>query len=240
MKAVKIVDFNDSRSPEAESYRALRTKIKFISHQKGVKTIAITSPNAGDGKTTVCINLAISMAQTGSRVLIVDGNLRNPILHRIFALANDMGLTNIIYTKSTYEDFIKPTVIKNLDILMCGPKPPNPSEMLNFAAVKGILDGMKKDYDYIFIDTAAIVGITDGMLLSSACDGTLLVLVLGETSSNDAIKAMELLKDVDACIIGIVMNKCRQGARKAYPANIRGKNADGYGTGLQRSRMTNV
>jgi capsular exopolysaccharide synthesis family protein len=177
------------------------------------------------------------MAQSGNRVLIVDGNLRNPSLHRIFSLANSMGLTNILYTKSSYKNFICTTGIKNLDMLMCGPKPPNPSEMLNFTGVREIFGEIKNDYDYIFIDTAAIVGITDGMLLSSVCDGTILVLVLGETSSDDAFKAIELLRNVDACVLGIVMNKCRQGAKKVYPVSFREKGAAEVRRGLLRRQI---
>lgn len=219
--AVRLVEFMDSRSPEAEVYRALRTKIKLLTYQRGIKTIAVTSPWTGDGKTTVCVNLGVSMAQSGSKVLIIDGNLRSPALHRIFMLSNSVGLTNILSQKACRQSLISCSGIKNLDIVLCGPKPPNPSEMLDIDRLKGFLEAVRKDYDYILMDTAPIVEITDGMMLSSVCDGTILVLVLGETSTENALKARELLKNANAGILGIVLNK----AGKLHPVYNRSQGA---------------
>lgn len=216
MVNINLITFKDPKSPESEMYRALRTKVKFLTYQKGLKTIAVTSACAGEGKTTVCANLGIAMAQSGSRVLIIDGNLRNPGLHKVFMMPNIMGFSNLLLKDSHYKDFIVDSGIKNLYLLFVGLKPQNPSEALNFERMRSLLESMKKDFDCILVDTSPVVEVTDGVLLSSVCDGTLLVMALGETSSEKALKARELLTNVSAGLLGIVLNKVKNSRKPSY------------------------
>jgi capsular exopolysaccharide synthesis family protein len=235
VSTVNLVEFNEPRSMEAEVYRALRTKIKFLSYQKGIKTIAVTSSKSGEGKTTVCANLGVSMAQSGSKVLMVDGNLRNPTLHKIFMLANTRGVTNILSKGVPFRDVISSSGIKDLDIILCGPKPPNPSDILNFERVKSLFDEMKRDYDYVFVDTGPIIEMTDNLLLTSSCDCTILVIVLDGTRKEYASKAKELLVNVNADILGIVLNKAGSISRNGHTEGSRRgnviKSPNGRGVG---------
>lgn len=205
-----ILSLNQSKSPVAEAYRTLRTNIKFVSFEKHIKAIAVTSAWINEGKSTVTVNLGITMARAGSRVLVIDGDLRNPTIHRDLSLINNMGITNILAEDSFYKDIIiNHPEIDNFHILLCGPKPPNPSELLGSTKMKNFLEELKLEYDYILIDTPPAAVVTDAAVIASACDGVLLVVSSGETVINNALKAKELLQNVNANILGAVLNKVK-------------------------------
>lgn len=200
---------NDPKSPVSEVFRTLRTNIQFASFDKKIQTIVFTSAGPNEGKSTVIANLAVTLCHTGSKVLLVEGDLRNPTVHKIFALPNTSGITNALISNKSYKEYIQKCEIGNLDILTSGPKPPNPSELLGSAKIKTMLDEFKKDYDYILIDAPPIVLVTDAALLGSICDGTILVIGSGEAPIEGVVKAKDLLLNVKANLIGTILNKCK-------------------------------
>jgi capsular exopolysaccharide synthesis family protein len=142
-------------------------------------------------------------------VLILEGDLRNPTVHKIFGLHNGFGLTNVLIRGNMYAEFIQHTVQEDLDVISSGPKPPNPAELLGSNRMKALLEQLKKNYDYVLIDAPPVVVVTDAALLASQCDGAILVVSSGETITEGAVRAKELLTNVNANIIGVVLNKCK-------------------------------
>jgi capsular exopolysaccharide synthesis family protein len=156
------------------------------------------------------------MAQAGNKVVILDGDLRNPAVHTNFLLPNTVGLTSVLAENYPLKNAIMKSGIQGLDIISCGPKPPNPAELLNSEKMKNLLEILGDLYDYILIDTPPVVMMTDAALLASAADGTLLVVSSGEAIIDGASKAMELLKNVNANLLGVVLNKVKLDKSKDY------------------------
>lgn len=207
MDKYKLIVHTDPKSPISEAYRTLRTNIQFSSLDNPIKTIVVTSAGPGEGKTTSIMNLAITMAQSGSKVLLVDGDLRKPVLHKIFAVSNQLGLTNVLVGEPDYKEGVSPTNIEGLEILPAGVIPPNPSELLASNKMKRLLNGASADYDFILIDTPPAAIVTDASVLSAVVDGTILVCASGQVPIDGAKRAKELLKNVKANIIGVILNK---------------------------------
>lgn len=205
-KHATIITHNNPKSPVSEAYRVLRTNIQFSGVDKPLKTILVTSSGPMEGKTTTIANLAVIFAQCGNKVLLVDTDLRRPMLHKVFMLLNDRGLTNLLTAQKDAMSFIQHDVVKNLDILTSGRIPPNPSELLSSNAMKSFLENIKNKYDIVLMDSPPVGGITDASIISTYADGTILVVKSGKTEI-DAVKiAREILDNVNANIIGVVLN----------------------------------
>jgi len=200
----------DPKSYVSEAYRVLRTNIQFYNFEKQYKTILITSSGMGEGKSTVISNLAVTMAQFGSKVLLLDADFRRPIIYKIFNFSNKKGLTNILVSGyENYKDFIQSTETDNLDIIASGPIPPNPSELLGSESMKNFLETIKNEYDIVLIDTPPVGTVTDAAVLSTITDGVILLVSSGEISIEAAKRAKESLQKVRANIIGVVVNKIK-------------------------------
>lgn len=152
MDDIKLIVQNNPKSPISETYRAIRTNIQFAGAGKHLKYIAFTSSVPGEGKSTTISNLALTMAQDGKKVLLIDNDLRKPRQHKVFGLLNK-GLTNIIAMGLTFDEVVNKDVFPNLDVLTSGPIPPNPSEILGSEKMSDILKEVGEKYDYIFLDT---------------------------------------------------------------------------------------
>lgn len=209
-----IVEKNP-KSPVAESYRTLRTNIQFSSFDKDIKTIVVTSAAPGEGKSTTIGNLAIVMAQSGKKVLLIDCDLRKPSLHKKFRITNQAGLTNILLFDVDPMDILHKHM-DNLYILTTGQLPPNPAEVVASNRLKKFIEEMKNHFDYILIDSPPLIAVTDSQILSSFCDGTLLVVSSGEAERETVKRAKDLLNKVNANIIGVVLNKLDLKSRKGY------------------------
>lgn len=216
MGPMNMITLKDPKSRISEIYRTLRTSIKFASFSREIKTIAITSAGPDEGKSTVTCNLGITMAQAGNKVLIFEGDLRNPTIHKEFGLQNDSGITNILVDNVSYKSHTVSTEISGLDVITCGPKPPNPAELLGSERMKNLMQELKNDYDYILVDTPPVVVVTDAALLASICDGTILVIGSGQAVIDGEVKAKELLQSAKANIIGVVLNKVRKERTEGY------------------------
>lgn len=207
MSKYRLIVHTDPKSPISEAYRTLRTNIQFSSLDNPIKTMVVTSAGPGEGKTTSVMNLAVTMAQFGSKVLLIDGDLRKPALHKIFAISNELGLTNVLVGEQDYKEGVSPTHVERLEILPAGVIPPNPSELLASNKMKQLLNKVREDYDFVIIDTPPAAVVTDASVLSAVADGTVLVCESGQVPIEGAKRAKELLENVNANIIGVILNK---------------------------------
>lgn len=207
MSLINLISLNHPKSPISEAYRTLRTNIQFSSLDKDIKTISITSVGPGEGKTTTISNLAITMAQANKKILLIDADLRKPKVHEYFELNNMYGLTNVLVLNKSLEDVIKKSTVSGLDILTSGPKPPNPSEILGSNSMKELIDKAKENYDGILLDSPPVGLVTDPAILSAIVDGTILVVNFGKTHIEEAKRSKQLLENVNANILGVVLNK---------------------------------
>jgi len=199
---------NDQTSFEIiEAYKASRTNIMFsLNKEKGCKKVVITSPTSGEGKTTTCINLGYTFAETGAKVLVIDSDLRAPRLHKYLKLENKKGLSNILAGFNTVDECIVHSDRGNFDCLTSGPIPPNPVELVSMDAMPELLEEMEKRYDYIFIDTPPLNIVTEALILSKYSTGVIVVTRQKYTMYKMLEKAINSLKFADAHIIGFVMN----------------------------------
>ncbi|HUT79233.1 MAG TPA: polysaccharide biosynthesis tyrosine autokinase [Polyangia bacterium] len=195
------------KSQVAESLRSIRTNLLFMSADRPVGRILITSPSPQEGKTTVASNLAIVMAQSGSRVLIVDTDMRRPRLHKAFGIERpSRGISTMILGESAAEDSIVPSGIANLDLLPCGPVPPNPAELLHTDAFQRVVAELSARYDRVIFDSPPVGVVTDAAILSRIVDGTLIIVKSLQTARDAARHAVGVLRDIDAPILGAVLN----------------------------------
>lgn len=195
------------KSPISEEYRLLRAKIPFSSKDMDLKTIMVTSSQSGEGKSTTISNLAVTYAQEGKKVLLIDADLRNPSLHRIFSQLNHQGLSTLLTGQSSVEEAIQETSISQLSLLPSGPLSANPSELINSLALRELLEQMKEQYDVILMDTPAVLTVTDSVIVSALCDGVIMVVAAGKVKKEKLKKAQEQLEHVNARILGIVINR---------------------------------
>ncbi|HZK71056.1 MAG TPA: CpsD/CapB family tyrosine-protein kinase [Clostridia bacterium] len=196
----------DFKSPVFEAYRTLRTNIEFSGVDKKIKTILITSASSSEGKSTTCANLAVVFAQMGSKTLLVDADLRKPVQHKIFNTTKNIGLTSLLSSDISVEDVISKTDFNNLFVLSCGIKPPNPSELISSARMKKLVVEWKDMFDVIIIDSPPVGIVTDASILSSMVDATIVVVSSRRTEYNDMDRAIESLRNVNANIVGTVLN----------------------------------
>lgn len=201
----QLITIREPKSPAAEAFRTLRTNIQFSSLDKPLRTLLLTSTSPEEGKSTTLANLAITFALGGSRVLMVDCDLRRPTLHSLFGLDNDRGLTSIMLDNTTAEPPVVATPVQSLWLLPSGPLPPNPSELLGSKKMDSIIETLKDKADIILLDSPPIIAVTDAAVLARKVDGILLVFSVGKTKRDHASKAKALLEKVNANILGVVL-----------------------------------
>lgn len=194
------------KSAAAECLRAVRTNLLFMSPEKPLKTIMVTSSGPQEGKTTTATSLAVTMAGSGNRVLLVDADMRRPRIHRIFGASNQVGLSSLILGEGTLAGTVKPTGIDNMWLLPCGPIPPNPAELLHTAAFHRLLGEMAGSFDRVIIDSPPVGVVADAVVMATQVDGTLVVLKAGKTDRDVARHAVKQLADVKAPVFGAVLN----------------------------------
>ncbi|SFC99461.1 capsular exopolysaccharide family [Bacillus sp. 491mf] len=205
-KNESLVTHTVPNSKIAEEYRTIRTNLQFSSINGKDKTIVITSPRFGDGKSTIAANLAVSIAQQGEKVLVIDADLRKPALHEIFQLENTIGLSNILSEQKVMESAVKKTEIGGLHVLTSGPVPHNPAELLGSIAMENLIQKVMDQYDIILIDSPPILGVADTSILADQCDGVLLVVNYNHTKNEDAIEAKKILNFTKGKLRGAILN----------------------------------
>ena len=206
----------DSR--EAEAYRTIRTAVLFGAAPEGVKTLLITSPAAGDGKSTLVSNLAIALASAGQKTLILDADFRKPTQHAIFGLdPHERCLSNVFAGTMTLTAAVQPTGIEGLHVLTGGYRIPNPAEVLNSRQFAQLLTCLTEVYERIVIDAPPVTAVTDAQILGALCDATVLVLRADKSSKNVALHAIDALQSVGTRLLGVVVNEIRKsGYRYGY------------------------
>ncbi len=207
----ELIVKNYPKSPVSEAYRNMRTNLSFISPDKPLKTIVVTSTAVAEGKSLTLVNLALSMAQNGSKVIIIDADLRKPMQHKFFEMTNFNGLSSVLTGEIEFAECLRETNTENISLISTGVIPPNPAELLNSQRMEEVLAEASEKADIVLVDTPPVVAVTDAAILANKVDGTMLVIASQETDQRMMLRAQITLERAHANIIGVVLNK--------YPAH---------------------
>lgn len=211
-----LVSVEAPTSPPAEAYRTLRTSLQFVGLDRPTHVVQVTSPGSSDGKTTTLSNLGVSLAATGQRVLMVDCDLRRPRLHEFFGASNDVGFTSLLLGTTSPGSAIQQVAdLEDLALLPSGPPPPNPAELLASPAAEELLRALAADHDIVLLDSPPVLPVTDALVLARMAAATIVVVAAGTTRRRDAARAFELLAQIDAPVVGAVLNDAPTGRGEA-------------------------
>lgn len=202
----KLVTLFNPKSPISEQYRTIRTNITFSSVGQEIRSLMVTSPNPGEGKSTTVANLAIVFAQQGKKVLLVDADLRKPTMHHTFNIFNSVGLTNVLTKQKALSAAVQQSQLDQLHILCSGPIPPNPAELLGSYMMTEFLQEAYHEYEVVIFDTPPALLVTDAQVIANQCDASILVVSSGQTSADTAMKAKEVLQSAQSKLLGVVLN----------------------------------
>lgn len=211
-----LVVHTHPRSIVAECCRTIRTNLAFMSTDNPLRALVITSPGPAEGKSTLTISLAITMANSGRRVLLVDTDLRRPRIHKAFGLAARGGITSILAGEQSIEECALPTVVDGLSVLPCGPIPPNPSELLHTARFGKLLQQLKDAYDLVIFDSPPVGVVIDAAIIGPQLDGAIIVAESGRTSRDALSHALRQMRDVGTNLLGCVLNDVDLSKNSAY------------------------
>jgi len=211
-----VVAQHQPKSRQAEAIRGLRTALYFSTHGGGQKVIQITSPHPKDGKTTIAANLAVSMAQSGKKVLLVDADLRHPRIHQVFDIERDVGLSNVIIGEAELPDAAQNGCVENLWILTSGPHPPNPSELLTLPEFEQFLEVARRQYDFVLLDSPPLLAVSDPAVVAPRVDGVLLTIRIEKNGRPGAVQARDMLASLGADVLGVVINGLNRDSNYGY------------------------
>lgn len=239
-----VVSLTEPESPAAEAYRSLRTSIQFLAEERGrCRVVQVTSPKAGEGKTTTVANLAVALAKAGQRVAVVGCDLRRPRLHSFFGVDPAVGFTSVVLGEVPLDQAVQRVPFDdNIVLLPAGPVPTNPSELLSTRAAKDVLGSFASVADIVLIDSPPVLPVTDAAVISTQVDGTLVVVTAGSSRRRDLVHAVEALRQVRAPLLGTILNGAtRAGAYDSYRYDY----GYGYGpyataTGAKRQRWARL
>lgn len=199
-----LVTITDPRSPASEAYRTLRTNLSFYNLDAPLRTLVVTSPTSGTGKSETVANLAVTMAQSGRRTILVDCDLRRPNLHELFGLPSEPGLTNMVL-ENIADPPLQKTSVDNLWLLSCGAKPPNPADLLGASRMDQIIAQLAGQADFVLFDAPPVLAASDAAILGVKVDGLLLVIQAGKTRRDHSERARELLEKASVRIVGATL-----------------------------------
>lgn len=201
-----MVVHNHPRSSAAECCRTIRTNLAFMSTDTPLKALVVTSPGPAEGKSTLAISLAITMANSGRRVLLIDTDLRRPRIHKAFSTHARLGITSVLLGEQALEECIQTTMVDNLHLLPCGPVPPNPAELLHTASFGRVLKELKEQFDMIILDSPPVGVVIDAAIIGPQVDGAIVVSESGSTARDALVHALRQMRDVGTKILGCVLN----------------------------------
>jgi capsular exopolysaccharide synthesis family protein len=203
-------------SPHAEAYRVLRTNFLFSQKDPKLNTVTIVSAGAGEGKSTTIFNLATIFAQQGSRVLIVDSDLRRPSLHKLLRVSNSIGLTNYLLKQNSLEEVIQTSPLSSMDFMPSGKLPSSSMGILSSSQMKELIRDLKRRYDYVFFDSPPIMGVSDASILASEVDCVLQVIQYRRYPQPMTIRAKQMIEKVGGNLMGIVLNNINLSSDENY------------------------
>lgn len=207
-KSGELVALSSSHSAATEAYRVLRTNLQFAAVESPLRTLLVTSPSPGEGKSLTAANLAVALAQAGRRVVLVDADLHKPRIHRLLGLKNNTGLTTaLIQEQPEFEGLLQPGPEPGLSVLTSGPLPPNPAELLGSGRARDFFGHLAQQADIVLFDSPPAVALSDAVILGAQLDGVLLVVEAGRTRREVARRALEALRKVHARVIGVALNR---------------------------------
>ncbi len=229
-----------------EAYKTIRTNLSFLQTSSKSKTVTFTSPEAGDGKSTTSVNVAIAFAQLGEKTLLIDADLRKSSVHKKLKLEKAPGLSNVLAGMSTLEETVKHTSA-SLDVLTAGQIPPNPSELLSSNAFKELIAKAEQEYDHIIIDTPPVNIVSDALIVGAATNGIVLIVKEGFSTTDAVAHAISAAKFAEIEILGVVMNNVNAagknygiGKYKKYGYKYKNRYGYGYGYGYSYGNNYNL
>ena len=196
----------DPHSPRSEAFRQLRTNLQFVDVDNPRKIMLVTSAMPGEGKSTTTANLAVALASTGGRILLIEADLRRPRVAALLGLEQSVGLTNVLSGRGTADQVIQPWAEGALDVMASGPLPPNPSELLGSRQMRDLLGEMRDRYDLVLIDTPPLLPVADTAAISTATDGAILVCRFKRTTRHQVEAAAAAIDAVSSTLLGTVLN----------------------------------
>ncbi|MEV5754584.1 polysaccharide biosynthesis tyrosine autokinase [Actinoallomurus sp. NPDC052308] len=212
-----LVDDTDRFGRRAEAYRKLRTNLRFIGVDQPPRTIVVSSPHRGDGKSSTAMNVAFSLADDGARVVLVDADLRRSSIASALGLVEGAGLTSVLAGQATIADVLQQAKRRStIDVIASGPVPPNPSELLGTRRMQQILEELSENADYVIIDSPPLLPVADAAVIAPGCDGVILVARAGRTKQDELRSAAESLAAVNAETLGVVVNMTKSTANDRY------------------------
>jgi receptor protein-tyrosine kinase len=199
------ISFDRDNSAIAEAFRKLRTNLQFLAVDNPPRVIVLLSSAPSEGKTTTAINLALALAEADKNVVLVDGDMRRPSLDKYLDLVGSVGFSTVLSGGASLGDVLQETKFPRLTVLAAGPTPPNPSELLGSQAARKLLDELRSQFDYVIVDSAPLLAVTDGAILATVADGALIIAKYGETKREQMAHAVGTLRDVGASLLGAVL-----------------------------------
>ena len=216
-----LITVTEPKSAASEAFRTLRTNIQFAGLDQPCRSIVVTSAGPEEGKTTSVANFGVVAAQAGSRVCLIDSDLRRPTLHRLFHADNTRGLTTALVEGLSFAELAHPTAIPNLSLLPSGPLPPNPAELVGSHRMRECLREAAEDFDLVLCDSPPVMAVGDAAALAAQCDGVIFVIRVGATAHDALRRVVDQLEAVKGRILGVVLNRAdlrREGYYDYYQA----------------------
>lgn len=202
----KLYTFEKPKASISEAFRMLRTNLMYTNIDKKMNLIQVTSTGPVEGKSTTLSNLAVTLAQTGKKILILDCDLRRPTQHEIFKVSNQKGITNYLTEYCSFEEAVLETQIPNLYVIPSGPLPPNPAELLDSKSMESLLNRVQEHFDLILVDSPPVMAVADPLILGPKCDGVILVVRSAQTKIQMLKETREALEKAQVNLIGVVLN----------------------------------
>lgn len=213
----RLITYHQPRAPISEAYRVMRTNMSFAAVDKEIRSLLVTSSSPGEGKSTTSANLAVVLAQTGKRVVIIDADLRRPSQHKIHAVSNNQGLTTALLDNTTpVVTHLQETQTPGLRIMASGPLPPNPAELLNSQRMLEVIEELQEEVDFVLVDTPPVLTVADGAILAPRVDGCILVAEVGGTRREALSESATRMRSTGANLFGIVLNRSKAGRGGYY------------------------
>lgn len=202
----KLYTLDSPKASISESFRMLRTNLMYTNVDREIRVLLFTSGGPGEGKSLVIANLAVVMAQAGKKVILVDCDLRKPVVHEIFQLSNENGVTKYVTGYCTWEEAVQDTQVPNLSVLTSGPIPPNPAELVGSKRMDGLVSMLRDRFEVVLIDSPPVMAVTDSIILGSKADGVVVVIRSGMAKNAAVTETCEQLKKAGANLVGTVLN----------------------------------